>query len=55
MFADMNEFMNAMITAFPEGSVEEDLDGQLVVYTNLRPSGDDSCPVISMANDEDEV
>jgi hypothetical protein len=50
MFADFNEFMSAVIATFPQASVEEDNEGQLIVYTNLTLSGDDSCPVVTMGD-----
>jgi hypothetical protein len=34
--ADFGDLMNIQGIIFPGGSVEEDLDGQLVVYTGLQ-------------------
>lgn len=36
----MNDFMRTMLAAFPDATVEQDNDGQLVVYTNLMVRGD---------------
>ena len=33
---NFNDFMNKMLNAFPQATVEEDNEGQLVIYTNLR-------------------
>lgn len=35
-----DEFMAKMLEAFPEATVEEDNEGQLVIYTNLIMNGD---------------
>lgn len=35
-----DEFMQRMLNAFPEATVGQDNDGQLVIYTNLRLTGD---------------
>lgn len=34
-----DEFMRKMLDAFPEATVEQDNDGQLVIYTNYRFDG----------------
>jgi hypothetical protein len=34
-FSNMQEFMNTFLKVFPEGTVGQDNDGQLVIYTNL--------------------
>lgn len=34
-----DEFMQRMLNAFPEATVGQDNDGQLVIYTNLRLTG----------------
>lgn len=31
-----NEFMEKMLTAFPNAQVGEDNDGQLIIYTDLQ-------------------
>jgi hypothetical protein len=31
-----DDFMGRMLAAFPGAQIEEDNDGQLVIYTNLR-------------------
>lgn len=40
-FDNLDDFMGAMLSIFPEAVVEVDNEGQLVVYTNLieRPDG----------------
>jgi hypothetical protein len=34
-FEDLDAFTRHVLTAFPEAEIDEDNDGQLVVYTNL--------------------
>ncbi len=43
---DMPEFMNKMLAAFPEATVDQDNDGQLVIYTNLQLLTDSDNPSI---------
>jgi hypothetical protein len=38
----MNEFMERVLTAFPNAEVKEDSEGQLIVHTNCYQKGDDS-------------
>lgn len=33
---NFDQFVRAVLSLLPEASVEEDLDGQLVIYTNLK-------------------
>lgn len=35
--------MQAMLAAFPKAELGQDNDGQLVIYTNLKLSGDTVC------------
>ena len=39
-----DEFMGRMLGAFPDAVVEEDNEGQMVVYTGLMKDGDDVVP-----------
>ncbi len=36
------EFVDQVLTVFPEATVEPDNDGQLVIYTNLKLTADES-------------
>jgi len=38
----MNEFMERVLTVFPNAEVKEDSKGQLIVYTSCYQKGDDS-------------
>lgn len=49
-FSNMQEFMNAFLKVFPEGTVGQDNDGQLVIYTNLMFGADEE--IIDMDQSE---
>lgn len=42
----MYEFMDKMLEAFPNATVDEDNDGQLIIYTNLTMITSDENPSI---------
>jgi len=48
-----DEFMTNVLTAFPDGTVDEDNDGQLIVYTGLRALTPEDNP--SIPNGEEAI
>lgn len=43
-----DEFMQRMLSAFPEATVGSDNDGQLIIHTNLRLSADTNSDTVEV-------
>ncbi len=39
-FESIDNFMSYVLSFLPDASIEQDNEGQLVIYTNLKPNDD---------------
>lgn len=52
MVRSMNDLMDMLVRELPGSTVEEDNEGQLIIYTNRKSAGDSDTDLISLDEEE---